>query len=469
MFVGRSRELATLEKLYARDGFEMAVIYGRRRVGKTALISRFAEGKRCLFFTAQQKSEKLNLAAFSRVAYEFFGLPVSTGAFGSWMDALEFVAQRAEEDEPFLFVFDEFPYAAQASPTLPSALQIAIDHRFQQTGLFLILCGSNQGFMESEVLGSKSPLYGRRTAQLKLKPLSYWEAAQLVPTQDPKKLVEYYATFGGTPYYLRQLDPSETLKESTERLFFDIAGVLYAEPQMLLRQELRDPALYSSILDAIGMGATSPKRIAERAGMDSGGVSPYLKTLVDLGIVERVVPFNENVATTRKSIYRLADPLFAFWYRFVSPHADMIEAGLGFAASQFAQDQPFSTYVGHQFEGICLQWLIEQAAENKLPFMPTRFGSWWGSDPQRHEQTDIDVVVANKQDGLLLTGECKWRNSFDESAAIDELRRRSAILRDYTDVWHVLFCKGDVSDATAAKVEGDPRLSVVTARDLYER
>lgn len=468
MFVGRSRELATLEKLYAKGNFEMAVIYGRRRVGKTALISRFAEGKRCLFFTAQQKSEKLNLAAFSRVAYDFFGLPSSTGTFNSWMDALDFVAQRAENDDPFLFVFDEFPYAAQASPALPSALQIAIDHRLQRTNLFLILCGSNQGFMESEVLGSKSPLYGRRTSQLKLKPLAYREAAQLAPTQDPIKLVEYYAAFGGTPYYLRQLDSSESLEQNVERLFFDIAGVLYAEPQMLLRQELREPALYSSILDAIGMGATTPKRIAERAGMDPGGTSLYLKTLVDLGIVERTVPFDENAATTRKSIYRLADPLFAFWYRFVSPHADMIEAGLGNAAARFAQGQPFSTYVGRQFEGICLQWLIDQALMDQLPFTPTRFGSWWGPDPQRHEQTDIDVIVANKQDKALLAGECKWRNSFDESVAIDELRRRSTLLRDYTDVWHVLFCKNNISDATAARIEGDSHLEVLTARDLYE-
>ncbi len=465
MFVGRNEELATLDRLYRRGAFQMVVVYGRRRVGKTSLVSHFGADKRCLFFTAQQKSERLNLVAFSQAVYRFFDLPDTTGSFTSWADALDFVAERAAHSDPFVFVFDEFPYAAQASPELPSALQIAVDRKFQSTGVFLVLCGSNQGFMEGEVLGAKSPLYGRRTAQIKLKPLGYREAAQLMPSDDPIKLAEYYAVFGGTPYYLCQLDEEATLHENIERLFFDIAGVLYAEPQMLLRQELREPALYSSVLDAIGSGETLPKRIAERAGMEPGTIGRYLKTLIDLGIVERVTPFNENPTRTRRSIYRLADPFFAFWYRFVSRHADMIEAGMGPIAASFAEGEAFSTYVGGQFEGICLQWLIGKAKDGDLPFIPTSFGSWWGPDPKKRGQTDIDIAMAGGD--KLLVGECKWRNEFDESKALAELKRRSSLVGTYGETFYTLFSKHPLSKGTLKKIAEDRTVSTVTVSELY--
>ena len=467
MFVGRERELSELDRLASRDTFQMAVVYGRRRVGKTALISKFVENRPCLFYTAQQKSDALNLRVFSRDVYRFFGLPEDAGAFQDWSAGLSFVAQRARELPGFVFVFDEFPYAAQANPSLPSALQIAIDHGFQETGTFLILCGSNEGFMESEVLGAKSPLYGRRTAQLKLGPLGYRDAANLVPSDDVEELITYYAVFGGTPYYLRQIDPAASFVENMARQFFSISGVLYAEPQMLLRQELRDPALYSSVLDAIGSGETTPKRIAERAGVEENSVGSYLKILMDLGIAERVLPFDAPARGSRKSIYRIADPFFAFWYRFVSPQVDMIEAGLGEIAAQFAEGETLTTYVGRQFESVCLQWLVEQAREQRLPFVPMKFGTWWGPDPVVREQTDIDVVVANRREGKVLAGECKWRNSFDETEALRALEHRASLLTDYSDRYLVLFSKRAVSEGTREKVAADERLTLVTAQDLY--
>lgn len=467
MFVGRSQELESLDRLAQRGTFQMVVIYGRRRVGKTALIQEFAKDRPTLFFTAQQKSDLLNLQAFSLEVYRFFGLPDTTGAFRDWRSAFAFIAAQARGHDPFVFAFDEFPYAAQANPSLPSALQIAIDHDFAQTSMFMIVCGSNEGFMESEVLGAKSPLYGRRTGQIRLRPLGYRDASRLIPADDAESLITYYATFGGTPYYLRQLDPSLSYDENVRRLCFDMAGILYAEPQMLLRQELREPALYSSVLDAIASGSTVPKRIAERAGIEENSVGRYLKTLTDLGIVERVTPFGESRGG-RKSIYRISDPFFSYWYRFVSPYASMVESGLGGAAAQLAQGGPLNTYVGKQFESICLQWLLDEARCGRLPFVPTEYGSWWGPDPSEHEQVDIDVLVGNRREHALLAGECKWRNSFDETEAVRTLKHRAGLIRDYTDCRYLLFAKRSVSNATAQKVAEDDSLRVVTSAELYQ-
>lgn len=213
----------------------------------------------------------------------FFGLPGDSGAFRDWHSAFSFIADAAKqrEGEPFLLVFDEFPYAAETEPSLPPVLQIAIDHSFSATSIRIILYGSNEGFMEGEVLGRKSPLYGRRTMPLKAKPFDCFDAALMLPGLSPEQSIAYYSTFGGTLYYLAQIDAGATYEENVTELLFDTSGILYEEPLMLLRQELREPVLYNSILDAIGSGETSPKRIAERAGVNASSMSKYLKCFLN--------------------------------------------------------------------------------------------------------------------------------------------------------------------------------------------
>lgn len=470
MFIGRTAELTQLKRMYEKDGFQMAVVYGRRRVGKTTLIDAFAEGKPTLFFTAQQRSSVQNLAQFSRQTYEFFDLPQDTGAFSDWRCAFSFIAQAAQQrgNEPFLFVFDEFPYAAETEPSLPSILQIAIDHEFKQTNARIILCGSNEGFMESEVLGRKSPLYGRRTMQLRVKPFDCFDAAQMLPGLTAQEHVTYYATFGGTPYYLAQINPSETYEENVRNLMFNTSGILYEEPLMLLRQELREPALYNSILDAIGSGNTTPKRISEHSGVPTASMSKYLKTLLDLGIIRRDVPFGENPRTSRKAIYSLADPFFAYWYAFVSKSVGAIEAGAGeAAANRTAFGQALQTHVGKQFETVCLQWVIRRNAAGELPFLASSFGRWWGTDPRERETTDIDLIAADKQSKSILLGECKWRGSFDETGAIRQLEYRAELIKGYASRTYCLFTKEAASEAAQAKARGRAELQLVSADDMF--
>ena len=467
MFVGRERELATMDELYASKSFEMLVIYGRRRVGKTALIEEFSRGKRVLSFTAQLQSDADNLADFSRAVSAFFELPESTPPFASWLDALEFVSQKAGGKRMAL-VLDEFPYACRSNASLPSAFQLAIDKHLKTANVMLVLCGSNQGFMEDEVLGEKSPLYGRRTAQLKLRPFDYLDAARMLPDCPPAEKVSYYASLGGTPYYLEGVDPAKSYEENMAALFFSSAGRMFDEPAMLMRQELREPAVFSSVMRAIANGANKQSRIADAVGLSAGSVGFYLKTLVSLGLVERVAPFGES-ERSKRAIYRICDPAFAFWFRFVAPYVSAIERGLGAGvAERLLAGEHRAEYEGHVFERVCAEWLVRKALVHELPVEMTAIGSWWGADPVARQTTDIDVVASDEIEKKLLVGECKWRNSLNETETLVALQDRCRLLPGYASYERYLFTKQPCSAATQEKAAADPSLHLVCVEEMFE-
>ena len=467
MFVGRVDELNALNAMFARNRFEMAVIYGRRRIGKTALIDEFVKDKKILYFTALQRSAVVNLRRFTDTVSRFFGFE-SLPSFEDWSAALSFIVRQAQVlDERFVFVFDEFPYAALMDENLPSELQIAIDHGFKTTNCMMVLSGSNEGFMESEVLGYKSPLYGRRTAQIQLQPLDYISLQDFLPHSQPEELVNYYAAFGGTPYYLAQLDPDVAFDGNVLNLCFSQLGLLREEPSMLLREELREPALYYSVLQAVADGCTTPKIIAERSGVGEHGIGKYLKVLEGLGLIERKVPFGDDPAKSRKGLYAVKDPFFAYWYRFVSPALDAIDNKAGErVVRQLAFGEAFSTYVGQQFETVCQQWLVKANVEDdRLPFLATKFGKWWGNNPRKREQTDIDVVLANPRDKRILLCECKWRNSFNETEAVESLLEREGLIAGYRNADFMFFSKHPVSEATRDKYAG--KVEFLSTQDLF--
>lgn len=467
MFVGRENELAVLDRLYKSNAFQMLVLYGRRRVGKTALLEEFTKGKRALFFTAQAQGERDNLRDFSKTAYAFFDFPRSTSPFENWIDALRFVSDMATES-PFIFVFDEFPYAAKASPSLPSAMQIAIDQGFKKTSALIALCGSNQGFMEDEVLGEKSPLYGRRTAQLKMRPFDFFDAAKMFPHATPIEKIMYYASLGGTPYYLAAIDASASYLDNMASLFFDRTGLMFDEPNMLMRQELRETSIYSSVLRAIACGSTKSNEIADRAGISTTSVTMYLKTLANLGLIERRVPFGEPTKTKR-SLYRIDDFAFSFWYRFVSPYVGSIERGLGRQlAPRLLEGDRINEYLGHAFEQVCREWVVRQAAKGSLPIQVTSVGSWWGTDPTRHEQTDIDLVAADELDRNIILGECKWRGVFDETEVLNALKERQGLIPGFRDHWFYVFSKHRVSSGSLEKAARSGNARFISADELYE-
>ena len=460
MFVGRNRELATLERLYNDKSFHMVVMFGRRRIGKTTLISEFISDKPAIFFTATEVNDSLNLSQFSEKVYAFFGLPVSTGAFESWHKAFDFIAAKAKKQQ-FILAFDEFPYAASANHSLKSILQTAIDHDYKNTGLFLILCGSHMGFMENEVLGYKSPLFGRRTAQIKLEGFDYFDAAKMLNGFSHEDKIKLYSCVGGTPHYLAQIKPNESFEDNIKRLFFDMSGYLYNEPMMLLQQELREPAMYNSIITAIAGGASRLNEISTKIGEDSTKVSKYLQTLVNLQIVQKIYPFGDNPQNSRRGIYRVADNCHAFWYRFVFTNKPEIESGSGdiVADTELAK---LPAYIGKPtFETICTQYLQRANKERKLPFTATSFGSWWGTDPKEKTQADFDIIAANRSEKQILLCECKWRNDVNVSDEARKLLGKSHLLPEYTERHHYIFTK------TPEKItEND--VTVISTEMLFE-
>ena len=466
MFVGRIEELRELDALFARDSFQMVIVFGRRRVGKTTLLAEFVSKKKAIFFTAQESNDTENLRSFSRALYGYAGLPLSTGSFSSWVDAFDFLYEITREQK-LILVFDEFPYAVQANRSLPSILQNAIDHKLGKSRLYLVLSGSNISFMEGEVLGHKSPLFGRRTAQMHLLPFDYLDASGMLKGATEIDCIRYYSCLGGVPYYLSFVDTKRDFEENIISLFFGRTSVFSEEPLMMLRQELREPALYNTILMAVAKGANTPQLIADQIGEERTKVMKYLGTLSRLGLIEKRVPLLSDQAKTRKGIYRIADQLFAFWYRFLFPVHSEIMLGSGELLAQSKVFPYLSELTGQCFEAVCQQWLRRSNQQGKLPFVATEIGSWWGTDPRIKQQTDVDVMALDQREGKLLLGECKWQESLQPASALGKLVEKATLFSDFEEKWFYLFSK-TAFDASAKRMAGeDSRMNLVELGDLF--
>ncbi len=467
MFVGRSDELDTLERLYSIDKFQLVVIHGRRRVGKTTLIKEFIKDKPAIFFVANEANDYINIEMFSKKVYEYFNMPSSIGSFGDWNNAFDFIFEKAKESR-IILVIDEFPYAAAENKSLKSILQNTIDHKLQNTNLFMILCGSQVSFMENEVLGHKSPLFGRRTAQLKIEGFDYYDAAKMIKSYSNEDKIKLFSCIGGTPHYLSLINPSLGFDSNIKELFFDVSGYLYDEPMMLLRQELREPAMYNSIISAIAAGASRLNEIATKIGESTSKTIKYIDTLRNLNILNKSFPFGENPANSRKGIYKVSDNCFNFWYRYVFPNKQGIEQGVGQAVAEKEVFPSLSTYIGKPpFENICLQYVMRQNKQYALPFVATSFGNWWGNDRQKKKQADVDVIAANKAEKKILLGECKWKSSFDDVAEIEALINKEYLFPGFAEYHYMFFSKKEYSKAACKMSNKHKNLDLINMDMLY--
>ena len=460
MFFGRMRELETLERLYKKRSFELLVLYGRRRVGKTTLISHFIQDKPAIFFSAQEANDTINLRIFSELLYQFFGLGASgLPAFSDWNSAFLFLAEKVRHKR-LILVFDEFPYAAGANKGLKSVLQNAIDHKFKQSNLFMILSGSQIGFMENEVLGSKSPLFGRRTAQIKLTGFDYFDTGEMISKYSEEDKIKFYSCIGGTPYYLSRIDNKLSFEKNIESLFFDASGYLFDEPLLLLKQELREGAMYNSIISAIALGAAKLNEIAVKIGEERSKVIKYLDTLISLNIIFKEFPFGENQEKSRKGIYRIKDNCYRFWYRYVFLNRTVVEQGAG--AALFKSFLPeLNSFLGGPFEEICIQYMIRKNNLSELPFIFTQYGRWWSSN------IEIDIIFCDANKKNFIFAECKWRNELKDTSALEELINKSKTVinnipkaKKENNIYFYLFSKTPFSKSceSLAKKLGNVRL-----------
>ena len=299
-FYCREDELRKLNKRYVGGKFECIIIYGRRRVGKTALINEFCKDKPTIFFSALNTTGKENLEALSKSIMSFERPDMESGPeFQSYDAALDELTALSKESR-IVFVIDEYPYLAKAKPAISAMLQHIIDHKWAESQMYLILCGSSMSFMESQVLGKESPLYGRRTGQFKIEALDYKETAVFHPNLSVEENSLIYGITGGVPHYINKLAVQDNLDEALLENLFDRSSYLFEEPENLLKQELREPAVYNSVITAIAEGASRLNEIAAKVGIESGPCSKYVRTLMELGIVRKETPMLENGLLKRK-------------------------------------------------------------------------------------------------------------------------------------------------------------------------
>jgi hypothetical protein len=421
MFVDRESELAALETAWRSEHAEFIVVYGRRRVGKTALLRAFCESRQHAFWVASLSSETLLRRSFTDAVWQ---VDHPTGgqagySYESWERAFVALGELAQ-DRRLVVVIDEFPYLVNADPSIPSVLQKVWDEHLQHTRLMLILCGSHIGMMERELLLYRAPLYGRRTGQIHLRPLPLRATTALFPEYDAVQQIETYAVLGGIPAYLTQWDSHQSLLANVEQRILNPASYLYLEPQFLLREELQEPRNYFALLQAIAQGKTRLNEIIQTTGMERGPASRYLAILQDLHLVERRVPVTERQPDkSRRGIYRLRDPFLAFWFRFVAPHFSTLEVGHTAPIARRVADE-LSQFVGPVFEDLCREWVMEQAALRRLPFLPERIGAWWNNEEE------IDLVAVGEE--VLLVGECKWTSRPVGTNILDDLKRKAYLL-----------------------------------------
>lgn len=441
MFVGRKEELEKLNTLYKRNNFQMVVIYGRRRIGKTTLISEFVKNKKAIFFSAEEANDGLNLETISNKIFDTFNMPKEQiGGFKTWKDVFSFLGEKSR-NERIILVIDEFPYAAQANKSLKSILQNSIDQDLKNSQLFLILCGSQISFMEEEVLGYKSPLFGRRTAQIKLEAFDYYTSSIMMKSFGNEDKIKLYSVIGGIPYYLSKINENLSFEDNVKELYFDKSGYLYDEPMMLLRQELREPALYNSIICAIASGASKLNEISTRINEETSKTIKYITTLINLQILYKEFPFGEDVSKSKKGIYKISDNCYRFWYKNVFLNKSGIESGIGDKIANNVLDN-INQFIGKPaFEEICLQYIKRKNKEEQLPFLATRFGNWWGNDNEQKQQTDIDIVADNREEKKIILGECKWRNDIKDVQEILKLIGKKKIFPNYNEYYFYFFSK----------------------------
>jgi len=290
-------------------------------------------------------------------------------------------------------------------------------------------------FMENQVLGYQSPLYGRRTAQFKVQPFSFFESMRFHPDYDAYDNAVIYGITGGIPQYLARMDGSKTLKSNIIDNFFEPSSYLYEEPSNLLKQELREPQTYNEIITAIATGSSRLNEISTKTGLDTSVCSKYLSSLLLLGIVKKERSVLEE--KSKKTIYRLQDNMFRFWYRFVPKNVSLIHSGMGERVYDDIE-QLIPHYMGEVFEEICRQYMWKENKAGQLPFSFREAGRWWGTNPIKKSEEEIDIIAFTDTQAIFC--ECKWSNEAVGKNVLDGLIEKSMMF-NYKEKYYFLFSK----------------------------
>ena len=451
-FLGREKEILVLEKEYARDG-GFVVIYGRRRIGKTTLIKQFIKSKAAFYFLATKEVESQSMKRFAGVIARTTGNSVlQKAAFSDWLDLFQAVADYKPNEKKVL-VIDEFPYLVKVNDSFPSILQNAWDEILKDSNVMLILCGSLISMMKKHALSYESPLYGRRTAQMRIAPLPFttvYENQKL----SFEEAAEQYSITGGVPKYMEFFSDGQPLYEQIKENVLSKNGFLYEEPNFLLTDGVQVPTNYFSIIKVIADGNHKLGTIAGILGLETSALTPYLKTLSELGFIEKQVPVTEkNAEKTRKGLYFISDNFLRFWFRYVYPYKGELELD-NMQISLDELDKDFKEkFVAFAYEDICKEIFARLCSDKAIDFTPSKIGSYWLND--KSGNTQIDVMAVDTVNKRLFAGECKYHNQpidadvyFELVKKVDNSSEIKSAFKGYTVIYGVFSKSGFTSRMT---------------------
>jgi AAA+ ATPase superfamily predicted ATPase len=465
MFWDRQYELRTLEREYGRAGGSLVIIYGRRRVGKTTLIKEFIRDKPAMYFLADERLESVQRRRFQAVLSDFTGDTLLTRiSADDWDTLFDLLIQRVDWNERTVLVIDEFQYLAKTTPGFPSFIQGMWDEKFRHMNIMIILCGSLVGMMRRLCLESGSPLYGRRTGQLRLRPLGF---SEYIDTFDMpfNELVPLYAVTGGVPRYIELLkQDGQDLIELVTQHALEPGSALYDEPRFLLTGEVNEATTYFSILQVIASGDHRVGHIARTLEMPANRLSAYIQTLEDLNFVERRTPVTAG-PKSRRGLYYISDLFARFWFRYVFPNQNYLEIGRTANVRAQLRASFDSEFTAEVFEQCCTDYLWRLADQEQIPFVPQRIGRWW------NKAQEIDIVALNQDSKDVLFGECKWTQQpigIDVLKSLYHKARQVKWQREQRQEWFILFSKAGFQKALmerASHPNSQGRYDVVLIHD----
>lgn len=437
MFIGRKKEIQTLEDLHRSNHFQLIVLYGRHGVGKTALLNEFVAHKPYLYFTGVESNEIHNLNLFLKYVRHASGdsdFAASADSFESTLDAIFQLSQS----QKFIFVLDNYTYLSKAVKNLNTILKNLIDKYRSTSKLFLVLSGSGLSYMENLVMDSKSPLYQTETHLMRMNPFDYFESCQFFKRFSSTETACIYGMTGGVPAYLLQFNDKITLEENVKNTFLNPLSPLYGEPGHLLAHEVREQALYTAILSILSEHPCKMAEIHNQIQEETSVCTAYLKSMFTLGIVSKEAPVADK--SIKKTIYRISDPLFRFWYRFIPEQLTNIDSGHTDIA--WANIKPhLNQYMQDVFKDICKQYLVNLHTSGKAPFRFSEIGRWWGLEPKTNRKIAFDIMATDNHNSMLF-GHCHWGDDLLDAPTIEQLMNDSTSFRQSNKFYYVFSKNG---------------------------
>ncbi len=436
-FVDRVEEIKTLNKEYNRESAAFVVIYGRRRVGKTALINHFCKGKKSIYFLATEENETENRNSFKNLVAELLNNDLlSNATFESWEPIFKVIATESEK-ERIVLVIDEFQNLGKVNKAFPSVMQKIWDEILKKSNIMLIICGSLINMMTSQVLNYDSPLYGRRTAQIRLGQIDYNHYNEFYERITYDEQVQRYAVTGGVPKYIELFTGIEDIYTCIKQNIMSPNSFLYAEPEFLLQKEVSEIGNYFSILKTIAAGNHKLGHIATVLGVSQTNLTSYLKNLMDLDIIQREVPITEeNPEKSKMGLYMIKDNFISFWFKFIYPYKSMIESGhLQYAENKLKRNF-VDNHVAYVYEDICRNDVWDRFSD-KIAF--NRVGRWWGA-----KDIEIDIVAYESGGSDILFGECKYSKNAKGLYVLEKLKEKATYVnwnKKDREEYYVIYSK----------------------------